>query len=642
MEISIEVFTNRMYKTVGSGNGTYAMGAYTKIGSIDKDGNENYGVLDYYLIQGFKIELGGVDASYIHKMKNIKVSVESLAGNEVSVCGVNKITISRINGRYFTNVIPVICTKLKKKYLNCGIGNNDDTFNYQTIVFKMTYDMKNEEGVGITYHTQSSYLKFVTGRISNEELSNGQIQPIMNAMEMPSFYRPFYFNAVLLLFPDNFEINQSTHAYEFNEKVTGAELTSYKHSKDCHGRLFYSIANGTSMSEEMESKNDNGENDGNRIVNYLNKVVLDVNQGEYSLTINKPFRFYDELDSAYKGDGENNAAQNSYNKVESLTKEISFGITEPFSVDGNHVYRDGIPLMHYNNNVVDPILKRYNKNKMFFKNVEVEYDSTGEYFTKYKDLKYNNKQFYFPNDKKKKSMYFQSVGAWHNNTSEYNIDTTKALSVSFRVTDAAPNGHENEATTISLNYNGIKFYDEIRLNADGYTVEGYSSQGVKYYLLMINEEGNYQSPYGEFENIMRSIYDFSVCDTVNFMEPKIRYSGLHTNDYITETQPQVSSFNGWQSIFTTIKVIDSEVKLYGDNKHQCIDITGILRRCEGGQSVPHTCGEYRPIVIGIYDTYTSLDDDKYNDSKNNLKNRAKYVKLHTNRFSVIKVYRVRA
>lgn len=685
MAISIEVFSNRVYKTVGDDKGFYTKGAYTKIGSKDKDGNENYGVIDYYLVQGFKLELEGVDTSYVRRMKNIKVNVESLSKNEVNVCGVQQISIINNNGRYFTSIIPVICTKLKKEYLNCGIGSNPKNFNYQLLTFELSYDIKDDDGVDRTYHTQSSNLKFVTGRIVNKT-NDERIQPIMNAMEIPSFYRPFYFNAVLLLFPKNMGIDEYTHACEFNRCVRDASNVTLNHddrttnedgeevgqlyedSKKCHGRLFYSIANGTSMSEKMISKNDNGVNDGNKIVNYLSKVVLDVNQGEYSLTIKKPFRFYDELDSVYKKNGENNAAQDTYKDVESLTKKVAFGITEPFIVDTEkgEIYRDGIALINYNNegNIVSPVLKRCNKENITFNgdnlkiiNGDDKKDNRNYVFNdsdrKYRGTKKKSidKQFYFPIDDKTKDLYFQSKGAWYsksNNSMVYEIDTTKMMSFSFSVTDAAPSGHEEEATTISLNYNGIKFYDEI-LEGDNYTytVNGSSSEGVRYFLIMSKKESGYDAPLGELDEIMRSIYDFSVCDTNEpnkfYSTPKIRYNGLNTNDYIAENKKSVSHFCGWQGIYTSLKITSNTIYLYGNypsgSDHRCIDITAKLKQCEGGQSVVHKCGNCRPIIIGLYDSYTALEEDEYNDSKD-INNRFKYIKPHTNRFSIVKVYKV--
>ena len=648
MGISIKVFSNRIYKTHGSSSsGTYTKGTFIMIGSKDKDGNENYGVLDYYLVQGFKIGLIGEDESYIRRMKNIKITVESKDGNEVNVCGVKTITIEKINGGYYTNIIPVICTKIKKDYLNCG-ANSKETFKYQEIVFELSYDIK-EDGVDKSYRIESDKLKFVTGKLNKENST----QPLMNAMEIPTFYRPFYFNAVLLLFPQNFDINNETHACEFNEKVVNARVTRqddieydekgnivekemYEDSKYCHGRLFYSIANGISLSEDMKYEGYSN----TKKVNYLNKVVLDINQGEYNLTIKKPFRFYDELDCVYSDKG-NNAVCDTYSEVKPLTKLVSFGITEPFNVEKNKnkAFRDGIPLHWYNDeNEVHPLLRKYNKSTLKFNNEKMS-------SSLYENRGYNNKIHYFPMDVSP-SLSFQSIGDWLNADSrEYFIDTTKILSLSFSVTDSTPHGYENEANTISLNYNGIKFYDEIIQSIGGdYTVKGNSSVGVRYYLLMSDKEPVHDAPNGEFDNIMRSIYDFSVCDTgKGYSSPKIRYSGLHTNDYITEksSNKYIASYNGWQGMYTKIKMMNGNrgVCLFGNNNHECIDITAILKRCEGGQTIKHICGNWRPIIIGVYDTYTSLSEDKYNETKNP-DSRSKYIKLHTNRFSVIKVYKV--
>ena len=327
MAISIEVFSKRIYRLKEIEYNIYIKSdTFIKIGAKDKDKRyENCGVLNYYLVEGFKLELIGEDTSYIGKMKDIKISVSSKSGNEVNVCGVKKISVERIGDRYFTNIIPVICTKLKKKYLNCGdVGGGE--VEYQELIFELSYTI-NEDGIDKSYRVTSKDLKFVTGKIDKKNVD--EILPIMNAMEIPSFYRPFYFNAVLLLFPKNFGINESTHAYEFNDKVKDAERTlnretyvnenneiidlekPFEHSKYCHGRLFYSIANGVSLSEKI--KVDNNTNDVN--VNCLEKVTLDINQGEYNITIQKPFRLYDELECFYeanpsKDKKSNNAAEN--------------------------------------------------------------------------------------------------------------------------------------------------------------------------------------------------------------------------------------------------------------------------------------------------------------------------------------------
>ena len=468
-------------------------------------------------------------------------------------------------------------------------------------------------------------------------------------MEIPSFYRPFFFNAVLLLFPKNFGINSNTHSYDFLEKVRrkGTDnLTKAADSKECHGRLFYSIANGISLKENIEEK---GFTDGRYVSqNVLEKVTLDINQGQYNLTVKNPFRSYDELDNADYDDIKTNNAStvNNIKNVLDITRKICFGITEPFTaINKENIVRDGIPIRNYNENNTIELQAQSLNNLEYFNNEELEYDGVNY---KYPEREPGYKKYsYFP---LKKEDYVQCFKD-NFKTSDFLIDTTEPLSVSLSVTDASPEGYEGDNNTISMNYNGIRFYEEINQDKDAYyTVEGNSSKGVRYFLLMVNNEKRHAAPKSEVDNILRSIIDFSVSqlNNGNYSTPKIRYQGVHTNDYIKKSY---CSYNGWQGIHTMVKIPnDGDPKfLWGTGDHACIDITSVLKRCEGldtttvveegvtERGIKHTCGNYRPVVIGLYDSYTSLDEDSYNTEK---KNGNAIIKPHTNRFSIIKFYRV--
>lgn len=134
---------------------------------------------------------------------------------------------------------------------------------------------------------------------------------------LPLFYRPFYFNSVLLLTPQNL-----TPKYDYDIRTlhkSKRDNSKEIHPEKCYGRLFYSIANGCSIREDLGDSN----------IYKLNDVTLSYINGSEagSMIIDKPFRCFSEMDSSTNG------KVNSIKGNDKKTREMMYGITEPFAYE---------------------------------------------------------------------------------------------------------------------------------------------------------------------------------------------------------------------------------------------------------------------------------------------------------------------
>ena len=187
---------------------------------------------------------------------------------------------------------------------------------------------------------------------------------VYKKLSLPLYYRPFYTNAVLLLTPKYMTDGEDRGAYNYDitklhEYWTGTGTTKPTETKTnetvitfsgstetnlydenaysdstspingCYGRLFYSIANGCSMVEQIDETNN---------IYKLDKVSLSYmdrkNNKSGTFTIKKPFRCYSEMESA---DSEKTIA-NKFSHTTQTSRMMMYGITEPFvkrETDGN-------------------------------------------------------------------------------------------------------------------------------------------------------------------------------------------------------------------------------------------------------------------------------------------------------------------
>ena len=86
-------------------------------------------------------------------------------------------------------------------------------------------------------------------------------------------------------------------------------------NENCYGRLFYSIANGCSLRNDLGKKN----------TYELNNVTLSYINGNKhgNMVLKKPFRCFSEMEGSEKG------RATSINGTDKLTREMMYGITEP-------------------------------------------------------------------------------------------------------------------------------------------------------------------------------------------------------------------------------------------------------------------------------------------------------------------------
>ena len=480
---------------------------------------------------------------------------------------------------------------------------------------------------------------------------------LLDCCEIPSFYRPFYYNAALLLFPKNFGINNNTHAYKFIENIETAGKTTKNDNKECHGRLFYSITNGATMEREVELiSNKDGSSNGTVFRNTLDSVNFDLNKGEYNLTIKHPFRNYDEIDGPEFRPRNNNEEyklmelnQNDPSKVSLITKKIVYGITEPFTVEeeGKKVYRDGISIgirNEKNDYSVEVETKACSTNEVFYMNDNlIRINENGPI----RDSFDNN---IFPMEKGKD--YIQIIDAKNKEEEETNmgIDATKRMDVMLKTTEYAPEGANDLAKVVSGSYSNVGFYSNIEYDKESnkYKVEGMKDPRVRYFELMIDEN--------EVANLLKSIYDFQIYKITGDGFPNVRFNGINTNDYFLGNKNK--EYRGWKSIHTVLKrliqgdsknyCVELSGREYGDGSgesHGVIDITGTLMESfESGDYVTrnNSVAYKRPIVVGVCDTYTGLSGSEYLEERGGGERKGvqSIIKPHSTKFSIIKFYKL--
>lgn len=464
---------------------------------------------------------------------------------------------------------------------------------------------------------------------------------VCDAIDCQLYYRPFYYNALLLLTPTGFtggdafySTKMPTTTGDTNIVNSGVLLNTgntenniYQHlfatgytnyycdQKNCYGRLFYSIANGLSIKEKIT-------NEHNAILNTiytLDNVTLQTIVGSETnvMKLNKPFRNYSEMSHSTSGE----TFSTDITSVPKVTKMMMYGITEPFTMKKGK-YERGVPIVKAIDGI-DIEQNNYNKNSsintdfnvpigdIVFKNLT---DNTLNEFTTIQTLDMSG-------------------------MTGVTFDTSQPMNVAFSITEGHLMGEEGE--TIGSYYNGIKFYENIYVTKDekkGWilTVDGYSSKNVRYYALTANgtNEGiGGLNGTNEIWTILNSITDMQLKEDGG----AVRYSGLNNNDYISRNNVKNS---GWRDIHTYIGNEKCLVDI--GSSYEQIDITANLSSAyidENGAvfNLWNDVNSKRRYVIGIYSEYSKLLDDEREEERINMYS---VVKKHTPRFSVVKLYKI--
>ena len=231
------------------------------------------------------------------------------------------------------------------------------------------------------------------------------------------------------------------------------------------------------------------------------------------------------------------------------------------------------------------------------------------------------------------------------------FDTSEWMNFSFKVEEAHPDGEENYETAF-VGHNDVKFYDDIVLDKDNkISVKGVTSKKVRYFALKYYVDKNDENDGINKENELGTFIESLTCfgKTENDEKNGDRYGGVNTYDYVyTNNGKHVYTKNwGWKGIHTYFKLSGTnDVWLSGketnasSTSHTCIDITDDLSlayKTKVDQS--WTCGSanQRNWVIGVYDDYTVLDNDLYEEENNNMYS---VIERHTNRFAIIRLYKI--
>lgn len=515
------------------------------------------------------------------------------------------------------------------------MGDINNSEGLQTSVFKTK-----DESVQITltynftYNKKGSklYINKVIIKKKNEsnldELYNGGVLQERYILRLGTKYKVLNFN-------DNdgntYNLSVNTksisHANKTITILLSLEKYSIKNKKEsCYGRLFYSIVNGCSF--HLGDKY------------YLDNVTLSFNEngGENggSMVLKSPFRCYSEMEMGMQS--QTNA--DTIGSTSKMNKMMMYGITEPFIID-NNIIRDGVPVINgehgINESKINPtantnywgLVNLYGeKDVQIFKREDVD-----------KDVE--------------KDVIF---------------DTSLPIDFFFSATEAYPNEEEmDNASKIEIGYSGVQFYSDIKGAVDSknnkvtYTCEGTTSNNVRYFVLRNDDKNK------EVDTILDSICSIKVECLDGASTPKVRCNGLNCNDYIHDgdsnyLNPRIRGY-GWKSIHTFLKrgIDESD----GKNEEQFniflsgktidtetnngteeatwwnhIDITDDLHMAEanGGSVAIINKGRVpRNYIIGLCDTYTSLPNNEYEEERRYM---FSHIKPHTNRFSIIKIYKI--
>ena len=273
---------------------------------------------------------------------------------------------------------------------------------YIKITFGVTFSINGEEYYEEITNTNSGENIIYSG---SDVLERGYSA---NKIKLDSFYRPFFFNAVLLLLPQNFNKTKTT----------------VYNSRNAYGRLYYSIANGCTYRQY----------DGNINRYMMGDIDIKLDHStSYVLNIKKSYRDFSEIE---------------YVPISGITFERHISgiresgidnIVEIAGENGVITLERGINLTNDTSNISVYPQNEYN-NSGTTKNV-IYWNENGVKINSLLDI--NNM----------------------NNDNLYHIDTTSPLKLNMKVKDFAPLGYTPNIIEIDSGY--VHFPDEIECKTGG-------------------------------------------------------------------------------------------------------------------------------------------------------------------------------
>lgn len=420
--------------------------------------------------EGFKLLYKGYSQDI--KITKAEENTYSIVINDIIISGIRKKGVENCQLNFSSSYVNNI------KELN----ENNNTVNFRVYTLDVV-DEKCDKLTLTVYYTVYN----IDGEViyvSHEEVVRTEvdIQNVSNVdgIKLPSYYRPFTFNAVVLLLPQGaFNLDK----LEYNNKATNTTNND--------GLLFYSIANGITLRDEIVT-----ENGSIKTIYRLGDINFNYNINKYSLDIKNVGRSFSEI-------------RNDISKYKKV-----YGVKQPF--DKNYV-AEKFPTWNNKKEIqIIPGLKLV--------------DDTKDMVISYRDSTYQNR--YYDKDSIEPCVDLSGKKM-------HNFDTSGFLNFGFTVRDAAPDdsSYNGDYEEQSVFYNGVKFYDSIT-NEDGVLkFEGMSSTGVRYYALDA-------AAYRHFSTSLLSI-DTDADETKN-------YYGINCQDIFRQGDRQMGwqsilTFTDWDN-----------------------------------------------------------------------------------------------
>ena len=466
-----------------------------------------------------------------------------------------------------------------------------------------------------------------------------------DTLSIDVLYRPFYFNSIILFAPKNiFNVLDYKVDEDYDKRfpkqpnndngdsmflpypINGA----YSHSKnsgntECYAIMNYAVANGRTKST----------------IDKDGKTIYSIGDIEYNMTI--------ESDGIIK-DGDKEIEARVTNEYKMEKKDSARYVDE---TNNNYDIRN-----NYVNNTDDDKFRDKHFDRLYS-----IYDR-GFFSGSHSALTLSNKSV---NDGL--VVYGDKKYAKALNPTTFNLKNAD-IRCYFKVNEH-PIGNDDSDYTSEV-YTGIRFYDDIWINKNRTTptgetvVDGYGRTQDLY----IDDKGHYKTVgtssngvryffinYEDFRSLMTSIANINTI----FGADDYIYARVPINDivYLSQQQPVEyrSSINGWQSIHTIDyngkgRLKDNEITqnlvdatLYNYKKVETLDEKGVIvyvpDEINNGLN-PHHGDNGRLLVIGMYDEITSLPGSPYEESdyKEEYHYMGKVVPKHTNRLTVMRIYRV--
>lgn len=412
------------------------------------------------------------------------------------------------------------------------------------------------------------------------------------------FYRPFYFHSVFIMSQHReiFDIVYKKGNEGGNEiKKNIFSISDSGNTPSLYSQLFYSIVNGCTYREKETTEDVD--------LYKLGEVKFIVNDNE--LILKGPFRNFNEIDDVPKEDV----------NVENLTATkrtlAIYGIREPFLENDYTVIKqsldeDKIDIDSMKNGL--PIV--FNKNG----GEKIEIDIKAEKSTLENSNKKGVNGYYLPLLQNGTMMNYLSNN-FNDNKSFITFKETNnsKFNVMFSVSEKEIMGYEDFCSVISEGVE-VRFYDNIKfINNNGkYDLINNvsSSNGVKYIKVGVNQ----------LKDVMQSLM------RTRYYKEQGDYDGLSGDFKFFKTEGNLDP-EGWDSVFTVVKDdANNDKYLYEWNLYNGYTAS--------------TIDTENTVIIGICDKYTTYYDEIVDSNKKgNNTSKLNVVPKHTNRLSVVRVYK---